>query len=405
MPQSVRARTRAYDPAADHPAVVDMCADVYGGTDPLPKYLAAQLAEPGTRVWVAQREGSSAPESLICCQPRGDALWVWGARTLAAARGCGLGALLLAHTEAHARQEHASLRWLLSTTILANTAMLRLFERQGWHTLCEVDIFPRLEIVQAATRLLEQQQEGQPALLAALLPAAAADLQAVAAAAADLHPRWKACTSASDLAEVHAVLRQQRAAAAGCPASSAALSWAPVDFKLLPLDGEDVESAAAEGNVWVLPSPTPGDAAAAAAHSAHTVQGGHSSSSGGETPSAHPQVDTAFMVLRRSKWLSASDRQHEVWLAAVAAGSEAALASAILQALKLHPRCLEFFIDRCDRFAAPAFVQEAAGKPDTLAGWGTPASYMVWAKRLPPAVRTAEGAEGAAAPVSPRSRV
>ena len=66
-----------------------------GGTDPLPQYLAAQMAEPGTRVWVAQREGRAAPESLICCQPRGDALWVWGARTLAAARGYGLGALLL----------------------------------------------------------------------------------------------------------------------------------------------------------------------------------------------------------------------------------------------------------------------------------------------------------------------
>lgn len=51
----------------------------------------------------------------------------------------------------------------------------------------------------------------------------------------------QACTSAAELAEVHALLRQRRAAAAGCPASSAALSWAPVDFKLLPLDGEDVE--------------------------------------------------------------------------------------------------------------------------------------------------------------------
>lgn len=28
MPQAVRARARPYDPAADHPAVVDMCRDV-----------------------------------------------------------------------------------------------------------------------------------------------------------------------------------------------------------------------------------------------------------------------------------------------------------------------------------------------------------------------------------------
>ena len=85
-------------------------------------------------------------------------------------------------------------------------------------------------------------------------------------------------------------------------------------------------------------------------------------------------------------------------LAAFAAGSEAALASAVRQALKLHPRCLEFFVDRCDRFDAPAFVREAAGKPDTLAGLGTPSSYMVCAKRLP------VGGEGAQ-PASPRSRV
>lgn len=400
MPQSVRARARPYEPATDHPAVMDMCADVYGGTDPLPQYLAAQMAEPGTRVWVAQRDGNSVPESLICCQPRGDALWVWGARTLAAARGCGLGALLLAHTEAHARQEHPSLRWLLSTTILANTAMLRLFERQGWRTLCEVDIFPRLEVVLAATRLLEQQQDQQPALLAALPPAAAADLQSVAAAAGELHSRWRACTSAAELADVHAVLRQRRAAAAGCPASSAALSWAPVDFKLLPLDGEDVESAAAEGNVWVLPPPAPGDASAAPSAGEQAMQNGGSgvSHNGSGSPAAVVPVDAAFMVLRRSKWLSASDRQHEVWLAAVAAGSEAALASAVLQALKLHPRCLEFFVDRCDRFDAPTFVREAAGKPDTLAGLGTPSSYMVCAKRLPVA---GEGTQ----PASPRSRV
>lgn len=38
---------------------------------------------------------------------------------------------------------------------------------------------------------MEQQQEKQPALLAALPPAAAAHLQSVAAAAADLQPRWR----------------------------------------------------------------------------------------------------------------------------------------------------------------------------------------------------------------------
>ena len=80
------------------------------------------------------------------------------------------------------------------------------------------------------------------------------------------------------------------------------------------------------------------------------------------------------------------------------AGSEAALASAVLQALELHPRCLEFFIDRCDRFPAPAFVREAAGERGAMAGLDTPSCYMVSAKQLAPDA-------GPAVAAQPHSRV
>lgn len=71
-------------------------------------------------------------------------------------------------------------------------------------------------------------------------------------------------------------------------------------------------------------------------------------------------------------------------LVGVVAGSEAALASAIRKALELQPRCLTFFIDRCDRFPAPAFLQQAAGERTAVGVPGIPASYMVFAKRLQP---------------------
>ncbi len=117
-----------------------------------------------------------------------------------------------------------------------------------------------------------------------------------------------------------------------------------MDFKLLPLDGEDVEEAASEGNVWVLPPPessaSGAGAGAAGAGAAPSVQddsapsngtgdsGSRSASgsgSGSGSPSAELQVDAAFMVLRRSKWLSASDRQQEVWLAGALGGGLAAV--------------------------------------------------------------------------------
>ena len=514
MPQSLRARARPYDPAADHAAVESMCQDVCecregraaalgaaaataaaaaaavcahsqprslacadGGTDPLPKYLAAQMAEPGTRVWVAQREGSPAAESLICCQPRGDALWVWGARTLAAARGRGLGALLLVRgAEGGGRQRslvrlpglhalrsscpctasalaaaapsltcsvscpppplrrratwrrrrrgkrpacagccpppswptapccacssgtagprsarwtsgrgappagaahppappctaacHAWLDWL---ALLRGAGGVRCAALQ--HQLSAAGRLPtktcpvacaclawrrRLSVVQAASALLEQEplRPGTPALLAALPPAAAAHLQAAGAAAAELHPRWRvrhpapplarlcrpnlapavccpccaawnsltsctaarpalqACGSAAELSELNSMLRQHRAAAAGCDPSSAAFSWAPVDFKVLALDSQEVEAAVRDDVAWVLPPPPP--------HCGASGFPGTAAAAGDAGAGAALEVDAAMLVLRRSKWLSASDRQQEVWLAGALAGS------------------------------------------------------------------------------------
>lgn len=162
-----------------------LCA--VGGTDPLLDDLAAQAAEPSTRVWVARRAGSAAAEAVICGQIWGDALWVWGARTLAAARGHGLGSLMLVrgskrprlpqrtpavrpacppepswqtsqaspltgtlevcilqgHVVAQARLQHTDLRWALAATTQAHQPMIRLSRRVGWSALCELDIWPR----------------------------------------------------------------------------------------------------------------------------------------------------------------------------------------------------------------------------------------------------------------------
>lgn len=69
--------------------------------------------------------------SLLCCQERGQALWIWGARTREDCRGQGLAKQMLAHVEQHARSL-PHIRVMLSTTIASNTAMLLVFQQQGY---------------------------------------------------------------------------------------------------------------------------------------------------------------------------------------------------------------------------------------------------------------------------------
>lgn len=49
-------RVRQYVPHQDHPAVADICRNVYGGKDWLPHLINEQAAEPRTQIVVAEDE-------------------------------------------------------------------------------------------------------------------------------------------------------------------------------------------------------------------------------------------------------------------------------------------------------------------------------------------------------------
>ena len=55
-----------------------------------------------------------------------------------------------------------------------------------------------------------------------------------------------------------------------------------------------------------------------------------------------------------------------VCTAGIVAGSEAALASAVVKAVQLQPRCVQFYIDRCERLAVPHYLKP--GERDHGAG-------------------------------------
>lgn len=62
-------------------------------------------------------------------------------------------------------------------------------------------------------------------------------------------------------------------------------------------------------------------------------------------------------------------------VAGIVTGSEAALCSAVVKALELQPRCVQFYIDRCDRSNRPGWM-------DAEEGGEGPRSYLVCHKLL-----------------------
>ena len=240
-----------------------------GGTDELPATINAAAAEPGTHILVACSGGQGAPlDALLCCQQRGDVLWLWGARTREERRGAGLAQLLLVggcwgrgaaavstaiqqypqDIEMHVLvccsltpappcagclQEEAEalarslpgVASLLSVTVPANDTMLRLFARCGFRQQCEVVSWPATDVCVAAHRQLQEprQQQGgggslqvpekqagspQQATMLSILPKTAAVVDN--AAARQLLPHWRRCLSPHHLTAVLLLLRQQR---------------------------------------------------------------------------------------------------------------------------------------------------------------------------------------------------
>lgn len=91
---------RRYRPS-DHPQVVEICHNVYGGTDILPDRIIHDAARPDTHVLVAALPHDDSVAALLCCQQRGDVLWLYGARTREDMRRRGLAELLLVRGHAH----------------------------------------------------------------------------------------------------------------------------------------------------------------------------------------------------------------------------------------------------------------------------------------------------------------
>jgi GNAT superfamily N-acetyltransferase len=98
----------------------------FAATTPRSEQIAKRMRE--GPVWVALQD--DAVLGTVSAVPRGEALYVRGMAVLPAARGQGIGGLLLAHLEQFAL-EHGYRRLFLSTTPFLYNA-IRLYERFGF---------------------------------------------------------------------------------------------------------------------------------------------------------------------------------------------------------------------------------------------------------------------------------
>ena len=117
---------RVYLPG-DQPALESICADVYGGSDYLPK-MAQQMSHDAANTLLVLTEADVPVAVASLKRLSASAAWLEAVRTAQDRRGSGLASRICAAQVGLAASEG---RRLLSATVASNTAMLRTFARCG----------------------------------------------------------------------------------------------------------------------------------------------------------------------------------------------------------------------------------------------------------------------------------
>lgn len=138
----------------DHRDVVELCKDVYGGADYLPKILAALPEDP----CCSPRVIHDGCKVVAFCNVRvfesddesHDVIYIEAVRVSEAVRGQGFGTRIVEETMNAAVADANSARVIrfLSTTISQNMAMRRIFEKAGWACRGYSEIWPSYNTVQ-----------------------------------------------------------------------------------------------------------------------------------------------------------------------------------------------------------------------------------------------------------------
>ncbi|KAG1668532.1 hypothetical protein FOA52_012126 [Chlamydomonas sp. UWO 241] len=118
-----------YDHGKHHQACKDICTDVYGGKDYMPRMLESYAADENTLMLVATRKGDGAVGGIVCADRRGSIVFLFGLRVCSKFRGRGLASMLVAAASEGVPGAFPQATALMTVTIDANAAAVALFSK------------------------------------------------------------------------------------------------------------------------------------------------------------------------------------------------------------------------------------------------------------------------------------
>jgi len=213
---------RRYTPSQDRAAVFEICRDVYDGRDYIPRVIDDYADE--TDVLVECSEASGDPRALICGARDGSLYHIWGCRTHPDERGKGIMRRLMRHVEEEARRRDDSTT-MVSTTIKANTAMLKLFREEGYvEHANEIWVWPDSSVQDRADHTMGF-------VLAH-------------------HRRATLPGALSRVTSVDGLCRALRRARNTADSNDS--RWIPASYEVIACDGRTLQEAIANGNVYAI---------------------------------------------------------------------------------------------------------------------------------------------------------
>ena len=138
-PPSSAYRMRPFDPVADQVHLEEMCRDVYGGSDYLPRAAKSMASDPLCSFVVLVRDGDDVPAAVG--NLRNDFLpgrsWLEAVRTAERYRNLGLAARITGSLSEEARERGNE---LMTCTVGSNAAMRRVLEGAGLRNLGRINL-------------------------------------------------------------------------------------------------------------------------------------------------------------------------------------------------------------------------------------------------------------------------
>eukprot|EP00878_Enallax_costatus_P021573 GHUV01022850.1.p1 GENE.GHUV01022850.1~~GHUV01022850.1.p1 ORF type:complete len:254 (+),score=56.54 GHUV01022850.1:108-869(+) len=201
----------------DYARIGEICRNVYGGTDYIPRMIHHFVQRPDTTVLVSQTAaGAGSVNGVMCGHKRGSAYFLFGLRVAEEARGKGLARALM-EAVCGSSEEFGPIQSISSTTIPENPATVHLFNTLGFKHTHTVDVWPSYEALSRYEREVDVQLTGapprteqlqeQPNMLDVL---GLRDMLVEQNSAAVQLQDWVQCSSAQQLQEAIASIRTQQ---------------------------------------------------------------------------------------------------------------------------------------------------------------------------------------------------